>query len=291
MASYVPLADRAYGFEEKFLTIDGHRLCYIDAGNGPTVLFLHGLGANVGRWQVTLQALSKDCRVLAYDHLGFGKSAKPDISYSIPYFVETLRAFIQEKKLTDFYLIGHSMGGAVALEYLASRPPEVHAAMVIAPAGIRLSYPWWQRGLARLVLPSSLVGQMMKKMITSCVYVRNHLTDEMIAYAAKLPSDPEWPAFRRATRRTTLALFGYSILDRLHQIDRPVTIVWGEQDTIQPVQLALEMHRLIPSAQLVILPQCGHFPMLEYPEKFCDVVRHFLSDEATPYEGCEDHGH
>lgn len=288
---YIPLAQRPYGFQEQFLCVDGHRLCYIDAGTGRPVLFLHGLGANVGRWQVTLQSLSNSHRVLAYDHLGFGKSAKPDASYSIPYFVEILRAFIQEKRLTDFYLIGHSMGGAVALEYLASHPPEVHAAMVVAPAGVRNAYPWWQQGLARLVLPSFLVGRMMKRLITSCVYVRNHLTDEMIASAAKLPSDPEWPAFRRATRRALLALLGYSALDRLHRIDRPVTIVWGEQDTLQPVQSALEMHRLLPSAQLVILPECGHFPMLECPEKFCDVVRHFLSDEVAPYEGCEDHGH
>lgn len=289
--SYIPLMKRDYGLPEKFLSLEGHRLCYIDAGQGPPVLLLHGLGANIGRWKETIKHLAKTHRVIAYDQPGFGKSDKPDISYSIPCFVEVLRAFIKEKKLTDFYLIGHSMGGAVVLEYLASRPPEVRAAMVIAPAGIRPPHPWWQRGLARMVLQNYLSAQIVKKLIASCVHVRNHLTNEMIAQAASLPSDPEWPLFRCATRRATLALLGYSIFDRLHQIERPVTIVWGEKDTLQPAQLGLEMHHRLPSAQLVVLPQCGHYPMLELPQEFNNILTQFLNNQPVSYEGCEDHGH
>lgn len=195
----------------------------------PTILLLPELGADIGRWQLTFDLLAKDCRIVVWDYWGFGESTK------------TLRSFIEEKQLRDFYLVGHSMGGAMVLDYLVFDPPKVRAAMVIAPTRVCSPHPWWQKVLMRIMSRGPLLNDLAS--------------------------------------------------GHLNQIKIPLTIVWGERDKVQPVQSALEMHRLLPSAQLTILTECGHFPMLECPEKFCDVVRHFLSGEAVPYEGCEDHGH
>ncbi len=289
---YVPLAQRDYGFTERFVTIRGRRICYVDEGTGPTILFLHGLGANIRRWQATLQEFAKFFRVIAYDHPGFGKSEKPNCAYNMAFFAETLRDFVRQLGLNNFHLIGHSLGGAVALDYLlkTSHAP-VRSVILVAPAGIRPRHPIWQRGLAALLLRNCWGARLMPRLVGASVYSPNELTDEMVSLAASVTADPEWPKLRRATVRTALAILGYCVREELRNVQVPLGIIWGEQDSLQPVQLALEMHQKVPRARLSVIPDCGHFPMLERPDEFHKVLRSFLTGQGIPYEGCEGHWH
>jgi pimeloyl-ACP methyl ester carboxylesterase len=248
----------------------------VEKGVGEPILLVHGLGAHIGRWLSTIEDLSRDHRVIAYDHPGFGKSDKGHDDYSIRFFARILRELIRELGLGKLTLIGHSMGGAVVLRYLMEDPGLVSRAVVIAPPGIRLPQNPIIRGLASLMLRSPLASRMLARSIERSIVQRTDAVLDMIFHAKGLPDDPEWPLIRRSLQITASNLLHFSLYGRLSVIRTPLLVVWGENDSLLPADLALAIHREIPLARLALIPDCGHYPMLEMPDLFLHRLREFL---------------
>lgn len=283
---FIPLHQRVYAAEDRTVDLSMGRVCYIEKGHGTPVILLHGLGANVGRWTDTVNALAADYRVLAYDLPGFGKSEKGEHPYSIAFFLQVLEELIATLKLEDPILVGHSLGGAVVLEYLLKHPQKVPRAVVVTPAGVRHSHSIIGRMLGSLLIKAPFSQRVVPRAIGRCAVQRTEPILDMVFQSTHADEDPQWPQVMRAIRRATGHLMAYSVKHRLKEITSPLLVVWGEDDTLQLPHLAMVMHRHIPLARIAILPECGHYPMLEKPDEFNRIVKDFLAGESY-IEGCE----
>lgn len=283
---FVPLRERIYAAEDRYIDLSMGRVCYIDKGQGRPLILLHGLGANVGRWSDTINALAVDYRVLAYDLPGFGKSEKRNQAYTIPLFLRSLEEFIDRLQLKSPVLIGHSMGGAVVLEYLLKHPERTPRAVVVSPAGVRHSHSIMGRLLGAILIRAPFSQRVVPRALGRCAVQRTEPILDMVFQASHAEQDPTWTQLRRVVRSSTRSLLAYSVQHRLHEIKTPLLVVWGEEDTLQAPHLALVMHREIPLARIAMMPECGHYPMLEKPDEFNHVVKDFLSGQEY-IKGCE----
>jgi pimeloyl-ACP methyl ester carboxylesterase len=284
--TYTKVMDRVYPGQERYVTLSCGRVCVAEKGHGDTILLVHGLGAHIGRWNQTIEALSHNYHVVAYDHPGFGKSDKGHKEYSVRFYSQIVRELIEKLGLKNVTLVGHSLGGAVVLRYLVEDPGPVTRAAVVTPAGIRLPQHRIIRSLAGFLLRSPLARNMLARSMERCTVQRTEAVLDMIFHAKRLPDDPEWRLIRHTLQDTAYHLMHFSIYGQLSVIRTPLLVVWGENDTLLPADLALMIHKEIPLARLALIPDCGHYPMLERP----DVFHHHLCDflgENKYIESCE----
>jgi pimeloyl-ACP methyl ester carboxylesterase len=254
---YTKIMDRVYPGKERWVELSCGRVCVVEKGVGEPIFLIHGLGAHIGRWSQTIDDLSKDYHVIAYDHPGFGKSDKGHDEYTIRFYTRILRELVEKLGLEKVTLVGHSMGGAAVLRYLVEDPVPVSRAVVIAPAGIRLPQHRIIRAMAGWL-------QWTEEVL------------DMIFHTKGLPDDPEWPLILRSLQDTAHNLMHFSIYGQLSVIRTPLLVVWGENDNLLPADLAHIIHNEIELARLALIPDCGHYPMLERPERFHHYLREFF---------------
>ena len=247
----------------------GCTIRYYDAGSGPPLVLLHGLGGDADDWAFCLEALSASQRVIAPDLLGFGRSGKPHIDYTIAGFVEMLERFLRGLNIERAILVGHSLGGWIAATFALNSPEAVQKLVLVDSAGV-----WGEMTELPVDLHVSTLAHMRE--------VFEHLfCDKTLASDALIEL-----AYRQHLERGD----GYTIhsvllnlrggrerLDeRISALKMPTLIVWGEQDEVIPVEAARRIHRLVPGTTLQIIPQCGHLPELEKPAEFVSCVLEFL---------------
>ena len=126
--------------KDAFVTVFGQKIHYVEQGQGPVVILLHGLGDDVSIWQDTIKALSTKYRVIAYDSLGQGKSDKPLIAYRVGTYVDFLDGFMQALHIDHAAIMGNSLGGWVAIDFAAAYPQKVDRLVLIDAAGYK-SWP------------------------------------------------------------------------------------------------------------------------------------------------------
>src|SRR5919107_5286256 len=119
----------------KELVVFGQRIKYVEAGSGPVVVLLHGLGGNSTNWAFSTPALAEKFRVIVPDQVGFGQSDKPLISYRVGTYVDFLDKFLSELKVERATLVGNSMGGWIAAAYALKYPAKVERLVVVGAAG------------------------------------------------------------------------------------------------------------------------------------------------------------
>ena len=267
---------------------------YLEAGSGPPVILLHGLGASNSSMLPLLWNLARDHRVLAPDLPGFGGSEKPIRSYDFPFFAEWLRAFMDSVGLARADLVGNSLGGRIALEAALSVPDRVGRMVLLCPS------PAFLRGrqyvpIVKLLRPELAVVPML---LTHGAVVEG--ARSMFAKPDRLHS--EWydafaDEFLRvfASPRGRIALFSAArqvYLDepsgeqgfwrRLPALTRPTLFVWGEKDWLVPVRFEHHISEALPDCESVVLKDCGHVPQYELPAKTNRLVRKFLAGPRKP---------
>lgn len=285
--TFTPLRDRIYPAEEKYVTLSSGKICYIDKGEGPTVVLVHGLGANVGRWGATVDSLvGSGYRVVAYDHPGFGKSDKGDHPYTVPFLTQQLTEFLNKLDLKKPTLIGHSMGGSAVLSYLLENPEHNQPAVVVSPAGIRHRHSLTAKFMASAFFNGWVARYIIPRALERCAVQRTDDVLDMIYQGCHVSKDPEWAGIRRSLLYSAMHLLEFSLLDRLAEIKNPLLVIWGEEDSLLSVNQALKIHEKLPLSRISILPECGHYPMLEMPDKFNALLTEFLSGKEY-IEGCE----
>ncbi len=283
---YTALAQRDYPGTGQQLKLDDITIHWTEQGQGRPVILVHGLGASVMRWVPTMESLSSDYHVLAYDHPGFGKSDKPNRNYSVPFYADCLQQFIKRLDLKDPMIIGHSLGGATVLQHLLQYPGVAAQAAVVSPAAIHRPHNWLERSFAKILLKTPFVTGLFEQGLSRCVVQRTEWVLDMLFHAEGLRTDPEWDQLRLSITSVAQHLLGFSLAEDLDRIKTPLLIVWGEADALQPANLALAMHQALPLARLAIMPECGHYPMLELPDEFNRCLRDFLQGKKYIH-GCE----
>ncbi len=274
--------------EQKTFDYHGIKINYYEAGQGPPILLLHGFAACAYTWRHLIPALAEQHRVFTLELKGFGLSDKPaDGHYALSDQADIVAGFIRQQNLHGLVVMGHSMGGGVALmTYFKLRnddPPRLNKLMLIDSAGYPQKLPWfiWMTkipglnpALAKLLSPRFAAALVLKK----CYYHKEAVTEEQIdtyAYYGSLPGAAA--AVTQTAKQIVPGDQGIeALLAQYKTIGVPVLIIWGREDEVVPLKVGRNFQRDIPDAQLVVLPHCGHIPLEEEPQATRQAVMEFL---------------
>jgi pimeloyl-ACP methyl ester carboxylesterase len=268
------------------IVVDGVRLHYVEAGQGPTLVLLHGLSATHANWELTIPAFAHRWRVVAPDLPGHGQSGKPDAPYTTDFYAGVIRSFGRALGIGEAVVIGNSLGGQIAIELALSYPTWTRALVLAAPAGgfgrsVRALR--WAIGAAarppvlRVALPWALDRCVYDSTLAPCAERRRILAERL--------AHEDYPSFARAVTRSLVGSIatGRQPLDRLSQ---PTLVVWGREDRLVAFSGSRQLLRVVPHARLAVLDRCGHLPMLEQPKQFNRAIADFLrAVEAAPVPG------
>ncbi|MFC1809107.1 alpha/beta fold hydrolase [Candidatus Omnitrophota bacterium] len=272
-------------WERKFITIDEIQLAYTDVGIGQPVVMIHDFGTFSYTWYTMLDHLTVPRRYIALDLKGFGYSDKTDdIKYSTFHQARLLSDFINTLKLKNVILVGHSYGGAVCLFsiLLEEIKKRVAGLVLINSMGYFKKLPQFIEKLRVPVITSetlvSLTNEMLTKDLIEQGYhdlskIRKERIDEY-AGALAIPG-AKLSVFKGA--RHILDNDADYMHFRFNQIRVPTLILWGEQDRINSVYDAHRFYEDIPHSDLVLVPECGHFPQEECPEETAQYLTKFLN--------------
>ncbi len=252
---------------EKTAVVYGASLKYFEAGQGPAVILLHGLGAVKEVWLSSLDALSDKFHVYAIDQIGFGHSDKPLLDYKIATFVDFLHGFMQSQNLNKATLVGNSLGGWIALDFVLTHPEMVDKLVLVDSAGL----PW--SGTANVPLNASTAAEQ-RAVLESIFYNKEFVTDAFVlrAFTNHVHNNDGY------TIHSVVAGFSAAQFEEgnLKSIKTPTLILWGRQDELIPESVAEKMHDGIAGSKLVVLDQCGHMPELEKTAEFNRELLEFL---------------
>ena len=285
--------------EMKFLELHGDRVAYRDAGDGAEALLLiHGMAGSSETWRAVIPQLSKNYRVVAPDLLGHGQSAKPRGDYSLGAFAVWLRDFLDELGISRATIVGQSLGGGVAMQFVYQHPDYCQRLILISSGGLGPDVGWTLRLLsapgAELILPVIAPRPVLT--------VGNKLRTWFGAAGIQSPRGAElWNAYsslsdaetRQAFLRTLRSVVDYrgqavSALNRLHMAaELPTMAIWGDQDRIIPVDHAYAAQAARPESRLEVLEGVGHFPHVERPSEVVDLIEDFISTTGQPTEADE----
>ena len=271
------------------IDVVGARVNYVQMGEGPPILFVHGLSGAWQNWLETLPHFARTHRVIALDLPGFGASPMPPWQISIPSYGRFVRDFCERVGVDRCSLVGNSMGGFIATEVAITDPERVDDLTLVSAAGVT-----WARARRE---PAAVVARMGRA--ATPVLLRFHMSGIRRqrlrkGYFQGVFFDPDsirremlWenvvPALSSPGYYDALTtLWGYDIRDRLEEIGVPTLIVWGRNDRVVPAPAAVSYKKRIgENAELVIFDRCGHVPQIERPVRFNRVLEGFLSREGV----------
>ena len=270
------------------LEIDGREVNYCELGEGPAILFVHGLGASWQSWLEQLPEFAASHRVVAMDLPGFGYSESPSEDISIEYYARWTAQFMDVLGIESAAVVGNSMGGFVSAELAIKVPARVQR-LVFVSAAI-----FWQnrrraQPLVQLARMSDAVVARALVRATDDIATRRRLRYAALATAGfrypQYVSDELAHEMVRSARRTDgflpalEALAGYDLEKELPKISCPTLIVWGANDQLVSVKDAERLEDLIPASRREVFERTGHVAMLERPERFNRLLEEFLAEE------------
>lgn len=254
---------------EKVVSVFGQNIHYFEAGQGPVVLLLHGLGAVKEIWLPTIAALSARYHVYAIDQIGFGHSDKPLLDYRIATFSDFLDGFMQSQHLSKATLVGNSLGGWIALDFAAAHPDSVEKLVLLDSAGM----PWQPGGAAVNLNPASLAAT--RVLLESLFYDKKIVTDDFVhqVFLDRMRNNDGY------TIQRTMA--GFSAENqfedkKLGSIHAPTLVLWGRNDELIAVANGEKLRDGVAGAKMVVFEQCGHVPQIEKPAEFNRALLEFL---------------
>lgn len=277
--------DAIQRFPVRTASVNGHRIAYLDEGQGPPLILLHGYGGSMWQWEYQ-QPLTAQFRVITPDLIGSGLSDKPDIDYRPEELIESVRGLMDELGLQTATLIGNSMGGGVAIGMALTHPERVHRLVLIdgLPDHVRerLVSPLMQRAINTHVpawlarFGASLFGsRTMEAVLNEVVYDHSLLTPLVLdrSNRNRQRADMIGPLL---SLRDNLPLWEQQYAPRLTEIPQSTLILWGEHDRLFPPQVGRDLHAIVPQSRLIIIPEAGHIPQWEQPQAVNRHIREFL---------------
>ncbi|MFN8088499.1 MAG: alpha/beta hydrolase [Mycobacterium sp.] len=279
----------------QFRTIHGYRRAFRVAGSGPVLLLIHGIGDNSTAWSTVHSRLAQRFTVIAPDLLGHGQSDKPRADYSVAAYANGMRDLLSVLDIDKATVVGHSLGGGVAMQFAYQFPQMVERLILVGAGGVtkdvnvalRLAaLPMGGEALALLRLPMALATLRATARVLG-MFIGSTGVGRDIPNALRILTDLPEPTASAAFTRTLRAVVDWrgqvvTMLDRCYLTEStPVQLIWGDQDAVIPVSHAHLAHAAMPGSQLEIFSQSGHFPFHDDPDLFVEVVERFI-DSTTP---------
>lgn len=281
-----------------FRTIHGYRRAFRIAGEGPALLLIHGIGDNSSTWSEIIPHLAENHTVIAPDLLGHGRSDKPRADYSVAAYANGMRDLLSVLGIDKVTVVGHSLGGGVAMQFAYQFPHMVDRLVLVSAGGVTkdvhpflrlISMPVVNEALKLLRLPGAMaavraVGDVVSRVHGSPLRpgAMLHDTPDLVRVLGDLPDPTAYEAYLR-TLRSVVDWRGQvvTMLDRCYLTENlPVQLIWGACDSVIPVAHAHMAHAAMPGSRLDIFENAGHFPFRDDPLRFLTVVEDFLQSTA-----------
>jgi pimeloyl-ACP methyl ester carboxylesterase len=281
-------------FEEWQISLHGRRVIYRIAGSGPPVVLIHGMLNSSSHWQTVAQSLAGDYTVIAPDLIGHGDSAAPRGDYSLGAHAASIRDLLAAIGVDRATIVGHSLGGGVAMQFFYQFPQRVERVVLISSGGLgrevspmlrTAALPGMSLLLSLTIHPRLLAavrdlgGRLRERGVGAGVYL------QAIARALRPLENAEAREAFLQTLRAVIDVRGQRVAatDRLDLLESiPTMIVWGGRDHTIPIEHGRRAHAAIPHSSFHTLEHAAHFPHLEDPEGLSRLLREFI---ATTQQG------
>jgi pimeloyl-ACP methyl ester carboxylesterase len=278
--------------ETKTAQVHGRAVSYASGGSGQLLLLIHGMAGTAENWHSVIEPLALRSTVIAPDFPGHGRSAPGGGDYSLGSLASGLRDLMLTLGHERATLVGHSLGGGVALQFTYQFPEMVERLVLVSSGGLgpdvspvlrAAALPGADLFIAATAGIGSQAGSLLGRGL-GLLGMRPSADVAEVARGYASLADPERRKAFLATLRSVVGTEGQRVAarDRLYLAEAlPLLIVWGDRDPIIPVEHAEEAHRELPSSRLEIFEGVGHVPQLESPGSFIAALERFL-DETEP---------
>ncbi len=285
-----PRDDAELRFPPSVVNLRGHDLSFVDTGEGSAILFIHGLLGSHENWTHLVDRLDTDHRVVIPDLFGHGASAKPVGDYSLGAHAAILRDLIDRLGIDRVTLVGHSLGGGIAMQFCYLFPERVEALVLVSTGGLG-------RTVSPLLRSATLPGAELVLPVIASSWVRERVESvgravRGLGWRPSADASAAWKGFtslsdaesRRAFLATTRGVIdpGGQTVNALGHLAAGehirTLVIWGTRDRMIPVGHAERAHEIFPGAKVVLFEGAGHFPHLEQPDRFASVLESFLHE-------------
>ncbi len=282
------------------LTLHGQRICYLEAGQGPALLLIHGIAEAAWAWEAIIPALARRHRVIAPDLLGHGRSAKPRGDYSLGNQATLMRDLMISLDVDHATLVGHSLGGGITMQFAYQYPERCERMVLVASGGLGQDVTFLLRSLglpgADLVAPLFLSSATRGMLESTARWLGRR------GVKAGPGQRAMWRGYAGLTDPTTRAAFiatVHAVIDqrgqRVSALERlylarnlPTMLLWGENDRVIPVAHARAAHDEMPGSRLEVVSGAGHFVQLEKPDRVAELILDFLATTRPARVTAED---
>ena len=268
----------------KWVTAADTRVRYFQAGSGPPVMLLHGLGEAAVIWYANMEPLARAHTVYAPDLPGHGASEKPPWRYSLENSIRFMEEFLDALGLERASFVGNSMGGLVALALALERPQRMNRLALEDAAGLGREVAGFLRFMSVPILGELLVSNRPNAtqwVLRKVFHNRAHVTERLVSLIHEERSRPGNSAAMLKMLRVGVSPLGIrpaiNLTSRLGELIVPTIVFWGSEDRIFPLAHGQRAAELIPGGRLRVFEQCGHWPHLEMSQVFNRELMEFLA--------------
>lgn len=265
--------------ESKYLQTGDFKTHYVEMGSGGTpIILIHGGGAGAdgwSNWHSCLPLFAKHRRTIAIDLVGFGLSDKPDTIYNQDLRDRQLADFAKALNVGKVDLVGNSTGGLTSLGAALMEPEVVNKVVMMGSAGIETGVI----GPLKALTEYDFTEKGMRRIISSLANPDHPVEDDLVTYRHQMSIDPgvrkgytafmDWIQEEKGLHRPD---------DFLAQLKHPTFVIHGKMDQVVPIESAYRLLDLIKNSYGSIMPHCGHWAMIEYPEIFIKLTMGFLNE-------------
>jgi pimeloyl-ACP methyl ester carboxylesterase len=287
------------GRELQYLTIHGYRRAFVKTGSGPVLLLLHGMACDHSTWDAVIPRLAESYTVIAPDLLGHGQSDKPRADYSVGGYANGMRDLLTVLGVDKVTVVGHSLGGGVAMQFAYQYPERTERLVLVAAGGLgsevnasirAVTLPGFDTVMGVLTLPG--LRQLTTSALRAVAEVGPSAArdfDEIADIVDRLHD----PRTRRAMRHVVSTCVDWrgqiiSMMDRAYLTQAmPICVVWGDDDHVIPTRHSDIARQIAPGAVVEVIGDAGHFPHKEHPERFVEILDGFVrsTQPATYHRG------
>lgn len=279
-----------------FADLHDRRIAYTEhEGTGPVYLLIHGIGGCQSDWQLAVDRLvAANQHVITVDLPGHGDSVKDRGDYSLGAMASVLRDLLDHLGHEHAILVGHSLGGGVALQFIYQFPNRCNGLILVCSGGLGTETPTWLRAAtlpgSRVVFAAIGSDTTTNSLLWACRQLKRvgiepqMLNPQMVEKLSEF-GDPDARSAFLATLRSVVDVSGQRVtaLGKLSAIDDlPVLLIWGARDPVIPLHHGERAAEIIPNSELVVFPRIGHEPHIEDPDRFAQLLRDFSQRVSAP---------
>lgn len=270
-------------------TVHGRSVNYLEAGEGPVLLLVHGMAGSAENWREVVQPLARAHTVIVPDLPGHGDSEPGGGDYSLGALAAGLRDLLVALGHERATLVGHSLGGGIAMQFTYQFPEMVERLALVSSGGLgpdvsivlrAAALPGADLFISATAGPGRRIGSALGRGLSALGLRPNADVAEVARGYASL-EDRERRAAFLATLRSVVGVSGQRVAagDRLYLAESlPILILWGSRDPIIPVEHAEAAHESLPDSRLEVFEGVGHLPQLEAPARFVAAIERFLAE-------------